>query len=289
MSELELTVVVTTRNRGHLIGDTLAALRDQAWDGAWDVVVVDNGSTDDTPAIVRAALADLPVPARLIVAAERHNPSYSRNAGVAATTATSVAFVDDDDEITPGWVAAIGHALREHQFVGSRMDYLKLNGPQLGATTTFQTERLGKHFDAPIVDSAGSGCRRALWAAVGGSNESYRNGQDVDFSLRVARHGEVVPHFCADALYHARLRGSTRGAFSRGRRRGRSEVRLFREHGAAFGARPDPIWIAVGRWARLVVRLPHLAAAGRRVVWFEDAGRRVGRLGACIRDRTWYP
>ena len=69
----------------------------------------------------------------LVSATDRHTPSYSRNVGVAETDATSIAFIDDDDVIGDGWVAAIGSALREHQLVGSRFEYHALNEPTVAA------------------------------------------------------------------------------------------------------------------------------------------------------------
>lgn len=185
MNVPELTVIVTAHNRADVVGDTLAALADQQWDdGTWDIIIVDNDSTDDTVAIAETWLPKMQASARILHATERHNPSYARNTAVANTGATNVAFIDDDDMVGAGWVAAIGAALRIHEFVASRSEYDELNPPGLAATGSFQVERLGKHFGADIVDSAGSGLRREHWIALGGSNEVFRNAEDTDFALR---------------------------------------------------------------------------------------------------------
>lgn len=289
-AQLELTIIVTTHNRADLIDETLASLADQSWEqGTWDILIVDNDSTDDTVERVESWLPRLPVSARILQVTQRHNPSYARNSAVADTNSTSVAFLDDDDMVASGWVAAIGTALRDHPFVASRSDYERLNPPALAATNMFQTSQLGKHFGVPIVDSAGSGCRRALWDDVGGSNEAFRNGQDADFALRIARHGGVEPHFCGDAVYHVRLRGEFTTAYRRGLRRGRAEVLLYRAHGDAFDVRPDSVARAGARWMRLVPQMRHLASATGRIMWAENAGRRVGRTQACVVERTWFP
>lgn len=289
MTTPELTLAITTRDRIDLIDETLAAVADQTWDGDWDVLVIDNGSSDGTADRVRSWLDRMPVPARLVTADERHNPSYSRNAAVANTEARSVAFVDDDDVIGDGWVAAIGDALREHEFVGSRMEYRRLNRGALADAVPFQSARLGRHFGVPIVDSAGSGCRRTLWARVGGSDEAFRNSQDVDFSLRVAQHTDVTPHFCEDAVYHARRRAGFVSSYRRGVRRGRAEVQLHETHGARIGANADNLVIAVARWVRLAGQSTWLFSTSRRMIWAENAGRRVGRLRGSIDRRVWFP
>jgi glycosyltransferase involved in cell wall biosynthesis len=285
----ELTVIVTTHNRADVIDDTLEALAAQRWDdGTWDILIVDNDSTDDTVAIAETWLTRLPVPARILHAAQRHHPGYARNTAVAATTARNVAFVDDDDLVGPGWVAAIGTALRDHEFVASRSEYHRLNPPKLAATGAFQTERLGRHLGVEIVDSAGSGLRRSHWHALGGSSEDIRGVEDTDFALRMHQRG-VRPHFCADAVYSVRLRHGFRPAFRRGLGRGHGEVRLFRDHGATLGARRDRAVVTVGRWLRLAAQAPSLVSPTKRVLWAEHAGRRVGRARACVTERTWYP
>lgn len=283
----ELTVVVTSHRRPELIGETLERLAEQTWDGDWDVVIVDNLSDDETLDVIESWLPRFPVPARLVLADERPGASYSRNYAVSFTNARSVAFVDDDDHVGDGWLAALGTALREQPLVASRMSYDRLNSPALAETTHFQTERIGRHFDVPILDSAGSGWDRELWLSVGGMDERCGGVEDTDIALRVARDTSVRPHFCDDALYNARLRSSFSGALRRGLGRGKGEVLLYQLHGDTFGVQAEPTWQTAGRWFRLLVRLPWLTS-DRRMVWAEDLGRRIGRVHACVERRVWF-
>lgn len=285
----ELTVAVTTCNRADVVDETLASVALQEWDGDWDVVIVDNGSTDETPQILERWLHRMPVSARVVEASDRRGPSFARNTAVAHSTARSIAFVDDDDVIAQGWVAAIGTALRSHEFVGSRLEYHQLNDDALARVNHFQSVRLGRHFGVDVVASGGVGCRRDLWNELGGSDESFRYAEDIDFSLRVAERGGVHPHFCGEAVYHVRLRDGAVVGFRRGRYRGVAEVQLYRRHRAECGARPDALLRAIARWCRLVVQLPVLANPSKRAHWAEQAGRRVGRLSASVRERVWYP
>ena len=285
----ELTVVITTHDRSDVLDAALESIALQTWDGDWEVVILDNGSTGEHPRTLERWVDKMPVPARVIVANERHNPSYARNMAVASSIARSVAFVDDDDVVAQGWVEAMGRALRTHEFVGSKFDYDMLNDPALAAVNHFQSDRLGRHFGAEIVASGGSGCRRTLWNDIGGSDETFRNSQDVDFSLRVARRVGVAPHFCAGAEYHVRLRDGAGPAFRRGRRRGRAEVQLFATHHDAFGVSADSLMRVVARWGRLVLQLPATISPRKRVHWAEQAGRRVGRLSGSVREKVWFP
>ena len=285
----ELTVVVTTHNRADLIDDTLAALAAQRWNGDWDVLLLDNGSTDHTPEILERWVEKMPVPARIVTAGERHNPSYARNAAVDSTTATSVAFVDDDDLIADGWVAAIGTALRTHELVGSRHEYHRLNHPSFARERCGQTATLNRFYDLPVVSGGGMGCRRALWLTVGGSNEAFRTGQDIDFALRVARIGTVTPHLCLDAEYSVRLRDGARAAFEQGERMGRALVRLRAVHTPALETTPGATRRWLRRWVALVLRMKKLRSETQRRRWAGDVGHELGRLRGMVAHRTWCP
>jgi glycosyltransferase involved in cell wall biosynthesis len=285
----ELSLIITTHNRSELLEQALASVALQRWEGEWEVIILDNSSAAENPQTLQRWVDAMPVPARVVVATERHNPSYARNMAVANSMARSVAFVDDDDVIAQGWVEAIGRALRTYEFVGSKFDYGRLNDPALAAVNRFQSERLGRHFGAEIVASGGAGCRRSLWNELGGSDETFRNAQDVDFSLRVAHLRGVTPYFCAAAVYHVRLRDGAGPAFRRGKRRGKADVRLFATHRDAFGVSADSPMRATARWGRLLFQLPGTISARRRALWGEEAGRRVGRLGASFREKVWFP
>lgn len=108
---IEVAVVVCTYHRERLLGDLLASLQaqDPPTDGRCEIIVVDN--SDEGTARPVAAAARGPFPVRWI---EAHpaNISVARNAGVAASEADWVAFVDDDQTVETGWLAALIEAAR---------------------------------------------------------------------------------------------------------------------------------------------------------------------------------
>ncbi|MEO0494453.1 MAG: glycosyltransferase [Actinomycetota bacterium] len=285
----ELSVILTAHNRADLIEETLASLAEQEWDGDWEILFVDNASTDATPELLERWADKMPVPATLHSATDGQSCAYARNAGAAISVARSIAFVDDDDVLDPGWVGAIAEALRDHDYVASRIDYTLLNEPAIAELHSFQTRRLGTFFGVPIVDGAGSGIRRTLWHDVGGADEELAFSEDADLGLRIARRGDVIPYFCADAVNHARLRTSTSTAWSRGTRRGFAEAELFARHGDAVGVRADRLPVAIARWLRLLPQLRWTTTETGRAHWSEAAGRRVGRLRGSRATRRWFP
>ena len=106
-------VVIPTFNRASLLGETLdslAGVRARSVD-AWEVVVVDNNSSDDTARIVRRRQRSFPVP--LHYEFERaQGRSNALNCGISATDAPVVAFIDDDVLVDERWLdEAVGPLL----------------------------------------------------------------------------------------------------------------------------------------------------------------------------------
>ena len=111
MPQPKLSVILPTFNRADSLQRAIAALlRQTAMPGTYELIVVDNNSTDGTPGVV-ARFADRRV---RLVAEPRQGLSYARNAGLAAARAPIVAFTDDDVEVAPDWVETIVTTLARH-------------------------------------------------------------------------------------------------------------------------------------------------------------------------------
>lgn len=91
-----VSVVVATHNQAHWLGEAIGSVRAQTF-GDWELLVADDGSTDDTPAVV-ASFADGRVRHLPAARAER---AAARNRGVAAAAGELVAFLDADDAWHP--------------------------------------------------------------------------------------------------------------------------------------------------------------------------------------------
>ncbi len=287
-TEPHLSVIICTRNGAATIGDQLRSLAAQTIDRPWEVLVVDNGSTDDTLSVV--ASVDLRVPVRVVDASERAGLAYARNVGVRHAAAPAVAFCDDDDEVGPTWAAAMVDALDAHELVAARLVYDHLNDATVAAgRSTFQTERVETLFGIPVCAGA-CGVQKQLWEAAGGNDETLTDtGEDFDFAMRVHRLHGVTPHFAPDAVYHHRLRGDTAGTWRQAAAFGRSHAMLWARHGAGRTTGSGELRHAAKEWWWVLTRAPFAAAGRNRSAWARRGGRRFGRLHGSFRHRVLVP
>lgn len=129
----------------------------------------------------------------------------------------ALVFVDADDEVAPGWLEAIGNALRVHDFVASRMEFEKLNIPSTAKQMRTHPQRKGlqKLWYPPFLPHAGScglAVKRSLHEAVGGYDESFLRVMDTDYCLRIQGLG-ISLQFVSDALVHVRCREMAGASF----------------------------------------------------------------------------
>jgi GT2 family glycosyltransferase len=110
----DLTVLICTWNRAGLLDETLASLAaaEVPHGLRWEVVVVDNNSTDDTRQVVERRSRDFPAALRYLFE-PRQGKSWAMNTGLESSDFPIVAFADDDIRVSPQWLASIGAGFRD--------------------------------------------------------------------------------------------------------------------------------------------------------------------------------
>jgi glycosyltransferase involved in cell wall biosynthesis len=146
-----VSVVIRTRNEAPRLRLTLASLASQ---GAHEVIVVDDASSDETPRVVEAAAPGAATPVRLVRHVRNVGRSAASNAGARAATGDIVLFLDGDTLGGPGWVAAHAHAHRGRAGVLARGHTLHLRctrflrDPQTAAPRAGEEERVARMSEA---------------------------------------------------------------------------------------------------------------------------------------------
>src|SRR4051812_32145499 len=102
------TVVVPTANRAGYLEVTLGSLARQRLDRPYEVIVVDDASSDRTPAVIASARV------RSIRHDTPRGPNAGRNEAIETAEADLIAMVDDDTRVPPGWLAAMVGGAERH-------------------------------------------------------------------------------------------------------------------------------------------------------------------------------
>jgi GT2 family glycosyltransferase len=287
----DLTVVIPCLNAVDLLPFQLEALARQEcheWQGVWEVIVADNGSTDGTRDVALSFADRLPG-LRVVDGSARRGRHYACNVGVRNARGGSIVFVDADDEVAPTYVAAMGRALRDHEVVAARLDHLTLDPEWMaGVGSGFQTKGLEGGFGfLPFGAGCSLGFQRSVFEAVGGFRESATFCEDVDISWRAQLAGYRI-EFVPDAVVHYRSRSTLRAMFRQHRDFGWARALLYRDYRAA-GMPPRPSKAAFAEWLFIARAVPRLRSRAEAARWSRRLGRCVGRLQGSLRYRVWYP
>jgi GT2 family glycosyltransferase len=215
---IDASVVVPCRNGAATLAETLHSIAGQEWDRPWELILIDNGSTDGSAAIFREFAAKHPhLRTRLIDASDRTGKARALNFAIPQARGGAILLVDADDVVAPGWLAAMGAALDESDLVAAATDYRPLNEPWVLEYRIPDPERRARvqetypsrYQSLPFVSGHCMGFTRRLFDAIGGFDETYAVGDDVDFSFRAQLQGFPVRPV-PDAIVYYRFRNTLR-------------------------------------------------------------------------------
>ena len=287
-SDVEVSVVIPSRNAAGTIGALLDSLSRQRGERRWEAIVVDNGSTDETAAVARSFSDRIPA-LRVIDASERAGISYARNRGVEAARGRLIAFCDADDEVSDGWVAAIARGLERYGVVATPRDHDRLNTSWVRESRDPPTpDGLHQNWYPPYLPHTGTGgmgIRRELHEAMGGFDESLLACEDNDYCFRLQLGGAELGHV-EGAVYHYRFKDSIgaifRQAYGYAEQNARVQA-MYRRPGSVRQRR----WTwPIKYWPALAKALPGVVhRSGRaRLAWL--LGWELGRVRGSLKYRV---
>jgi glycosyltransferase involved in cell wall biosynthesis len=216
---MDVSVVLATYNRAASLRTTLETFSRLVCPPAlaWELLVVDNNSSDNTPSVIQEFARTAHFPLRYIFE-KRQGKSFALNSGVAEAKGEIIAFTDDDVLLHPDWLTNLTRALEgsEYAAVAGRIvpswshpkpEWLEMDGqqavvnlelgdevteirlPPLGANSAFRKQVFGKY---------------GLFRLDLGPNESRHTitCEDWEFGERVMRGGEKVVYCPTAIVYH---------------------------------------------------------------------------------------
>jgi GT2 family glycosyltransferase len=188
------SVVLATRNRRASLARALDGLQRQEAPGPVELIVVDDGSTDDTPEL----LAPLAAQGRLVaLRTTGMGPAAARNRGFAVAGAGVVACTDDDCEVPPDWTARLALRLESTgaAAVGGRVrvpaDAAVASRVSQAITNGFVTALNRDPAQATFLMSNNIAYRASALRDAGGFNEAFvgPGAEDRDLHLRLRQRG----------------------------------------------------------------------------------------------------
>ncbi len=289
---MKLSIIIPCFNVADTIATQLEALANQRWSEPWEVIVSDNGSTDGSMEIVKKYEGRLPH-LRLVDASGRRGRGYARNVAAKVARGASLAFCDADDEVAPGWLAAMGEALAKYDFVACRIDVYKLSPLWIAKMRKHsQALRLQTDGAPPSLSHAGGGTiavKRWLHDEVGGFDESFIRHQDTEYCWKIQLKGAKL-HFVPEAVVHVRLRDTLMGNYRQAFGWGEYSVLLYKRYqhlGMLKRTWKDGIY----SWMNLVLGFikgaPKIRSKSDLIRWSWAFGEVLGRLKGSIRYRTF--
>jgi GT2 family glycosyltransferase len=213
-----LSFVVPVKNDARRLNRCLASIL--ASGGDHEIIVVDNGSTDESPAVARSAGARvLSLPGKRV--------SALRNEAAAIARGDCLAFVDADHELVTSWVATAIDVMHQRDVGAAGALYVApADGTWVQRTYGALRGRTVGHADARWLGSGNLIVRREAFTTIGGFDETLESCEDVDLCQRLRDAGwRVVADERLVSIHHGDP--STLGGLFRAERwRGRDNLRV---------------------------------------------------------------
>jgi glycosyltransferase involved in cell wall biosynthesis len=228
-------VVIPCHNYGRHLGEAIESVL--ASDADYEIHVVDDGSTDETPNVAADFVHCYPH-IRYLRNEERRGAGYSRNRGVAAAESQFVVLLDADDRIGADYLFAAGQKLARGADVVNPDAVLFGDNQDRWIVPEESTLEMLLQRNSVHCSSA---FRRSLWQQVGGIDEQIPCWMDYEFWIRLAAAGARIQGLHGDHFFYRTHAGS----LSESAARTKAELReyLHRKHAdlyARFGAAVTP-------------------------------------------------
>ena len=230
-----ISVVIPAYNSAETVREALASVASQTFRD-YEIIVVDDASSDTTVEIARASLESSGLKFQVSSISQNSGPAASRNQGVSVARGGWIAFLDADDVWLSGRLASqadLGLRFPEAaMFCGKTIP--------IGETSAAESEepgelKLGDFIENNQVATSTVLIKRDVFLKVGGFDEQFRGPEDLDLWLRVAANHQIVMDGRAVAGYR-----SVAGSLSMDERKFLPEVlrvldKAFAEGGALSG------------------------------------------------------
>lgn len=199
---MKVSLIIPTRNRAQQLMRCLESVK-AAYDPTveLELVVADNGSTDDTKAVVDRFASEAGFEVRYVFA-ETPGGSYARNRGIEASSAEMLIFTDDDCLMRPDYFVEFARNIDSNQFqygMGQLLRYNKADDIRVAHKAISNLRLIPAHtrvLATGLIHSANMFCHRSVFDRCGLFDEHMGSGtpfpcEDIELASRASRAGFV--------------------------------------------------------------------------------------------------
>jgi len=197
-----ISVVIPAKDAEDTLEECLqATLSQEGLDQDYEVIVVDDGSTDETAAIAKRFGVQL-------IQQSNAGPAAARNTGALAAGGEIVAFTDADCVPAPDWLAQLCRPFNDPQVVGAKGTYRTHNKSLVARFVQQEYEqkyqRLARQPQIDFIDTYSAAYRRDVFLQNGGFDITFPvpSAEDVELSFRLAHKGYVMVFAPEAMVYH---------------------------------------------------------------------------------------
>jgi glycosyltransferase involved in cell wall biosynthesis len=219
---VDISVVVCTKDRAAALGRCLTSIFEIDFEGTWEIIVVDNNSTDDTPQMISEIKRLSPVPFQSRVESHPGN-SAGRNAAIGIARGEVVFFTDDDCIVDCSVLREVSRVFADHRtgFAGGRI--LLFNPKDYPISLMEESRPIeippGSMVYPGLVQGSNMAFRRKALIELGGFDPLFGAGavfagEDLELATRASMRGWHGGYFPGPTVYHDHGRNRARAMTS---------------------------------------------------------------------------
>ena len=197
-----ISIIIPAYNSENTIIPCLKSLTKQDYSGKYEIILVDDGSTDKTSSKAKT------IKGVTVLKQKNAGPAKARNTGVRASKGDIIMFTDSDCIADRSFITEMAAPLRNKKIAGVQGKY---KTRQQGMIPEFiqaeieeRYEMLGKTKYIDFIGTYAAAYKRKEYLSVGGFDESFptASGEDVDLSFRIADAGHKMVFAPKAIIYH---------------------------------------------------------------------------------------
>jgi cellulose synthase/poly-beta-1,6-N-acetylglucosamine synthase-like glycosyltransferase len=204
---MNISVIVPAYQAAVVLPNCLGALQHQTIDRSqYEIIVVDDGSTDGTADVAEQALRNFP--AVQVIRAEHGGPAHARNLGARSAQGDLLLFTDADCEPAQDWIEHFARAFVEPSISGAKGTYATR---QRSFIARFVQQEYQERYDhtrrqaaIDFIDTYSAAYRRSAFTDNDGFDVSFSTAsvEDQEFSFRLVEHGYHLVFVPEAKVYH---------------------------------------------------------------------------------------